>query len=971
LKRNRDGLKEEQGVELIEKKLRQAVARLEFLVTSCPAVLYTCKPSGDYSPTFVGGNVRSIFGFESQEFIDDPKFWTNHIHPEDRTRVLTAAVEDHQALEYRFRFKDGSYHWINDEINLVRDAAGNPVEMIGYWSDVTDRKQTEQEVKRLQEYLQLQINRMPIGLIVWNREFRVQSWNPAAEKIFGFTAEEAMGKHPYNLIVPKEAQAQVDDVWRRLLEGDMTAHSVNENLTKGGRTIICQWSNTPLRKADGTTIGVLSMVQDITDRRRMEDRLRFLHEHALRLSTAKGMEEIVQHTLDAMEFGLGHPYVDVRIVKDGWLRCKEPRGMEMVNADLRLDGPGLTVQAANSKKTVRVSDTRTEPCYVDRMGTDWKGAPTMLSELAVPVIVEHETAVVLNVEATQLDAITDDDQTLLETLAAHVASAIIRLRHENELQRYSEHLEELVKERTGKLAESERRYRDLFERSPVSLFEEDFSEVKKYFQNLRDKGIKDLRGHLIGHPDDVAKCASMVKILHVNEAALRLYGASSMNELLGELRRVLTHESLDNFREELVALGEGKTRFESEFDNQTLTGETEHVSLILNVIPGYENTLEKVMASVIDLTERKQMEMEVRESRDRLEHVLATNPAVLSIEEPLPDFSDTYQTYVSESAKFVFGFEPEKFLGESGLSFWRSRLHPDDLNRYWSELPSLWREGKHTFEYRFLNSDGTYRWITEQYRVVRDAEGRISHAVAVAIDATERKKLEERVARAERLAIIGETAAMVGHDLRNPLQGITGAVHLLKEESLTEKERDEMLQLIRDSVHYSDAIVRDLMEYSTEISLEPLETTPRSIVRDSLATVRVPEKITFHDLSEDHPMITVDQNRMRRVIINLIENSIDAMPQGGTLTIRSEQCNGNVVIYVSDTGPGIPEKIMQNLWKPLQTTKAKGLGLGLPISKRIVDAHGGTISVNSKADEGTTVTILLPLNARPLEVKKK
>ena len=212
--------------------------------------------------------------------------------------------------------------------------------------------------------------------------------------------------------------------------------------------------------------------------------------------------------------------------------------------------------------------------------------------------------------------------------------------------------------------------------------------------------------------------------------------------------------------------------------------------------------------------------------------------------------------------------------------------------------------------------------------------------------------VEERtreLRQVERLAAIGETAAMVGHDLRNPLQGITGAIHLLKQESLTAKERNEMIQLIEDNVEYSDAIVRDLSEYSTEIQLKLVETTPKSITREAIQAVKVPEKITVQDLSEDHPAIRVDPDKMRRVFINLIENTIDAMPQGGTLTISSKQSNGGVEIAISDTGSGIPDKIMENLWKPLQTTKAKGLGLGLAICKRFVDAHGGNISVKSSS----------------------
>jgi len=123
-------------------------------------------------------------------------------------------------------------------------------------------------------------------LFVWDTEFRVRSWNPAAEKIFGFTPQEALGKHPYDVIVPKEAQPEVNNIWGRLLAGDITAHSINNNITKDGGTIVCQWSNTPLKKADGTVRGVLSMVEDVTARKLAEQASKRAVE-ALRESEAK------------------------------------------------------------------------------------------------------------------------------------------------------------------------------------------------------------------------------------------------------------------------------------------------------------------------------------------------------------------------------------------------------------------------------------------------------------------------------------------------------------------------------------------------------------------------------------------------------------------------------------------------------------------------------------------------------------
>jgi PAS domain S-box-containing protein len=140
-------------------------------------------------------------------------------------------------------------------------------------SAVRSARGGRQDLRRNENLLQLQIDRMPIASIVWDPQFRVTSWNPAAEKIFGFTAAEMHGKRPHGLILPENVSPQIDQLWSRLLNGDDTAHSVNENLTKDGRAILCEWSNTPLLAPDGSPIGVLSMAQDITKRIRAEQAL--------------------------------------------------------------------------------------------------------------------------------------------------------------------------------------------------------------------------------------------------------------------------------------------------------------------------------------------------------------------------------------------------------------------------------------------------------------------------------------------------------------------------------------------------------------------------------------------------------------------------------------------------------------------------------------------------------------------------
>lgn len=124
--------------------------------------------------------------------------------------------------------------------------------------------------KEQENIQELFFKKMPIGCILWDEKFRAKLWNPAAEKIFGYSTKEALGKHPYDIIVPKSAQKQVTTIWRRLLQGDTSANLINENNTKKGEKIVCQWINSPIKKSDGSVVGVLSMVSDVTEKQKYE-----------------------------------------------------------------------------------------------------------------------------------------------------------------------------------------------------------------------------------------------------------------------------------------------------------------------------------------------------------------------------------------------------------------------------------------------------------------------------------------------------------------------------------------------------------------------------------------------------------------------------------------------------------------------------------------------------------------------------
>ena len=232
------------------------------------------------------------------------------------------------------------------------------------------------------------------------------------------------------------------------------------------------------------------------------------------------------------------------------------------------------------------------------------------------------------------------------------------------------------------------------------------------------------------------------------------------------------------------------------------------------------------------------------------------------------------------------------------------------------------------------------------------------------------RQTQERLLSAERLAVIGEAAAMVGHDLRNPLTGISVAATYLKSkhDAMLDEESKEMLQIIEEGVVVSDRIINDLLDYSGQVTLGLTKASIKSVIDEAVKTVRVPENISIIDLTDDQLEVTVDRDKLRRVSVNLIQNAIDVMPEGGQLTISSKQFQDEFQIAFTDTGTGMTTKEMKNLWTPFRTAKAKGMGLGLVICKRLVEAHGGSIAVESTPGKGCTFTVTLPIKQTLKEV---
>jgi len=256
------------------------------------------------------------------------------------------------------------------------------------------------------------------------------------------------------------------------------------------------------------------------------------------------------------------------------------------------------------------------------------------------------------------------------------------------------------------------------------------------------------------------------------------------------------------------------------------------------------------------------------------------------------------------------------------------------------------------------------RDVTEQKRVETILEEYSERLETEVNNRTqELKEVHERLLRAERFAAIGELSGMIGHDLRNPLTAIKNAVYYLKRKQACsgDSKEKEMLDIVDKSVEHANKIVGSLLEYSAEIRLEIEQSSPKELIDYVLLMAQVPERVRIVDRTNYEPIIWIDVNKMERVFLNLIKNAFDAIPARGTLEVSSKRVEENVEIVFKDDGEGMSEQTLAKIFNPLFTTKAQGMGFGLAICKRIVEAHHGEINVKSTLGKGTTFTITLPL----------
>jgi signal transduction histidine kinase len=267
--------------------------------------------------------------------------------------------------------------------------------------------------------------------------------------------------------------------------------------------------------------------------------------------------------------------------------------------------------------------------------------------------------------------------------------------------------------------------------------------------------------------------------------------------------------------------------------------------------------------------------------------------------------------------------------------------------------------------------DEHYAGQPEALRATRSALGKILDLEVAIMLHTYREDLLAQQARSERLSTFGQLVGSIGHELRNPLGVIETSLFILKGRPLASDERaTKHLERIGEQVALANRIVTDLLDMIRDRPLkrEPLELD--AVWKDALTSVQVPAGVSIHvEGLAELPTLKGDPGQMRQVFVNLLENAMHAVGEAGSVTLSATTGVDAVELILEDSGPGVSDSIRRRMFEPLMTTKARGIGLGLPLVKRILERHGGSIAYAPREGRGARFVMRLPLSTSSAQVQ--
>ena len=522
-------------------------------------------------------------------------------------KIFTDGVTK-DALESRHRTRDGRIFPVEIAASPVKlEGANYCLTMV---RDITERKKAESILHEQEQAIRAVVENSPDTIIRYDSQCRRIYLNPAIEQVLGQSRAQLLGTSPSDAtVLPPQYVATI----RKVLESGIEQRMESSYRDGEGKERWVDLRMAPEFGADGKVSTVLVIGRDITERKRAEEELS-AREREFRTLAENIPDNIIRYDKNGRKIYLNT----------------------------------ATAQLMGVKAEALLNQTPEE-------------TPEELRAMKIDEFAQHLQQVLRTGEAQEFE---------LELRHAELGRQVHDVRLVAEHDEQGEIVGALMVGRDitamkvieNELVEREQRYRQLFEDSPVSIWEEDFSAVYDYFETLRRSGVQDLAGYFDAHPQALLQCVESVRIVDVNQAAVALHQAVSKEALFAGLSRTFTADSLRVFRDELICLWQGGTGMKQDAVVQTLSGEVRHVEVQFSIVPNSDAPWSKILVSLTDITERKQAEAQLRESEEKYRSLIENIQAGVVVHG-----ADTGILICNQVASQLLGLSVDQMLGRSGI----------------------------------------------------------------------------------------------------------------------------------------------------------------------------------------------------------------------------------------------------------------------------------------------------------------
>ena len=702
--------------------------------------IFQSTPGGRFLT--VNPALAHMWGYASpEEMIDTVKDISQQVYSDsqDRLEFMRQIKENGEVrgFDYQARHKNGELIWVSENARTVRDANGTLLYYEGNIQDITDRKQSEESLRRKTEELAalqatvLEITTPHDLLSLYNtivkRAALLLNADAGGLYLCDSERQEARCVVSYNIPVNyvgyvlqygEGAAGKVAQSGKPLLIDDYRTWSGRARIYEGDQSFRALVSAPMIWH--GQVTGVI---------------------HAMRI---KNDEPFTNSDLELLTLLANHAAVaaeNARLMQGLQQELAERKQAEVKlrKSEERFRGIYENMTIGLYRTTPEGKILLTNPAMLEMLGYD------SFEELAKRDLEKDGYSPTYERSAFK-ERIESEGQIYgLEAVwqrkdgsNIHVRESAKVIRDVNGKTLYYEGSVEDISDRKQAeeaLREREARYRGLFEDSPISLWEEDFSAVKQRLDDLRREGVTDFRSFLHEHPELIRECAALVKVLDVNKATIKLYGAKSKKDLTDDLSNIISDDSFDEFAEEIAKIAEGQNNFEWEGVNETLDGERLNVNLVWSAVPGHENNLSRVIISIVDVTERKRAENALRDSELRLSTIFQTSPLPIAISR----LRDNQFTDANDAFQILTGYKPSEIIGHtpSEINLW---LNPERRELLLRDLRA--KGSVRDFEFQIRHKSGRVFDMQMSADFIELA-GELC-VLTIAQDITARKQAEEK-----------------------------------------------------------------------------------------------------------------------------------------------------------------------------------------------------------------------------------